>query len=360
MKVCIVTYDEYINIPYIFKYENLLQQYNIEYDIILWDRRNIISNNTVIKNNNYFVFKSKIKKSKLSKIIPFYKWRRYTLNILKTNQYDKIIVLTTLPAILINKFLIMNYTNMFLLDIRDFTYENLKIYKKKVDTLVAKSALTFISSEGFGDWLKISNKICLTHNISNLEKENQITFIEMKKRNYVIGFVGGIRYYEENCKIINVFKNKPNIKLLYVGKTHEGITLEEYCIKNNINNVVFKPAFENKEKPAIYEGIDIINSVYGSNSQVVKTALPNKLYDCILFKKPIMVSNNTFLSNIVNKYHLGFCVDIEKDNIYQKLLKYIENFDYKLFLEGCSDFKDKVVEEEKQAEVRLKEFLDWI
>lgn len=359
MKICIITYDEYINIPYIQKYENIMEKYNIDYDIILWDRRNLLSCNPIM-NNNYFIFKSKVKKSKISKIIPFYKWKLFTLNILKTNKYDKIIILTTLPAILINKYLVKKYTNKFLLDIRDFTYENFKLYKKNVDKLVEKSALTFISSEGFRDWLKISSKINLTHNISNIDKEKDISFIDLNTTEIIIGFVGGIRYYVENCKIINTFKNVPSIKLVYIGKTHEGIKLEKYCLDNKINNVIFKPAFQNNEKPAIYESIDIINSVYGSKNQIVKTALPNKLYDCIVFKKPIMVSDNTYLSEIVKKYHLGFCIDVDNDNIYQKLLNYIEDFNYKLFLKGCSDFKDKVLKEEKQAEVKLKEFLDRI
>jgi hypothetical protein len=356
MKVCIVTYDEYINIPYILKYEHLLKQYNIEYDVILWDRRNVLANDSMPK--NYYVFKSEIKKSKVSKIVPFYKWKRFTLNILKTINYDKIIVLTTLPAIIISGFLLNKYPNMFLLDIRDFTYENIKLYKKWVDKLISKSALTFISSEGFKSWLSDSNKVYLTHNISNIEKEEENTQLKLNKSNLVIGFVGGIRYYTENCKIINNLKNKSNIQLLYVGKTHTGIELEKFCKKNVIGNVSFKPAYQNEDKPSIYKNIDFINSIYGSKSQVVKTALPNKLYDCILFKKPIIVSSGTFLAKVVNEYNLGFDIDINKEDLYVKLISYIEAFDDQLFLEGCNTFKSKVLQEDKHAEDKFLEFIE--
>lgn len=356
MKVCIVTYDEYINIPYILKYERLLQQYKIEYDIILWDRRDVLAKDITPK--NHFVFKNKIKKSKVSKIIPFYKWKRFTLKVLKSFNYDKVIVLTTLPAIIISKFLLDKYPDMFLLDIRDFTYENFNPYKRRVDKLIFKSALTFISSEGFKSWLSDSNKVYLTHNISNIEKEEQTTKLRLNKTNIVIGFVGGIRYYTENCKIINNLKNKSNIQLLYVGKTHTGIELEKYCQINLIHNVSFKPAYQNEEKPFIYKGIDFINSIYGSKSQVVKTALPNKLYDCILFKKPIIVSSGTYLAKIVNKYNLGFDVDIDKDNLYVKLLNFVEAFDDQLFLEGCNALKNKVLREEKYAEEKFIEFIE--
>ena len=146
--------------------------------------------------------------------------------------------------------------------------------------------------------------------------------------------------------------------MLYVGKTHAGIELENYCEKNNIYNVSFKPAYQNIEKPFIYEDIDFINSIYGSDNQIVKTALPNKLYDCILFKKPIIVSSNTYLSKIVNEYNLGFDVNLDKDNLYEKLLNYVEVFDDQLFLEGCNALKNKVLQEEKYAEEKFIEFIE--
>ena len=49
---------------------------------------------------------------------------------------------------------------------------------------------------------------------------------------------------------------------------------------------MFKGEFKNEDKPEIYREIDFINAIYGNKSLEVTTALPNRLYDGILFKKP--------------------------------------------------------------------------
>ena len=78
--------------------------------------------------------------------------------------------------------------------------------------------------------------------------------------------------------------------------------LEGYCKRNNIKNVVFKGEFKNEDKPEIYREIDFINAIYGNKSLEVTTALPNRLYDGILFKKPIIASKGTYLGEVIKKY----------------------------------------------------------
>lgn len=350
-RICIVTYDEYINIPYIQKYECILRNNQIEYDIILWDRRN----ETVEKNENHYVFKYKTQKSKLSKLIPFFKWRKFALKVLKSRNYDKIIVLTTIPAVLISTYLLSG--KKYLLDIRDYTYEYIPFFKGIEDKLIFNSALTTISSKGFFEWIKAADNVKVTHNISNIDKETEPHFTWNKQKVIRIGFIGGIRYEYENKRIIDQLKNNLKVELHYIGKTHPGIRLREYCKVQNIENVYFGEAYMNKDKPLIYQSIDIINAVYGSATKVVTTALPNKLYDCILFKKPIIVSSGTYLANVVEKYHIGFSIDIEKDDIWKSLNEYINLFNEDEFLEGCEKLKRLVIKEEEDVNLAIKQFI---
>lgn len=355
MRICIVTYDEYANIPYICKYETLLKKYNINYDIVLWNRTN--QGNKKAKHvNNIYEFSSETRKSKLSKVVPFIKWRRFLLKILRKNRYDKLIIVTTIPGVLISKYLFKNYRDKYLFDIRDYTYEGFNLYKNVVDKLVEYSSITSISSEGFMQWLKPNSKVVLNHNISNESTETSKICSLKNIKKLTIGFVGGIRYFNENIAIINSLKNNDKFVVSYIGKVHPGNDLQEYCSENNINNVLFGQRFKNEEKPIIYKNIDIINAVYGSNSLEVKTALPNKLYDCIIFKKPIIVSKGTYLEKIVKKYKLGFSVDIKKDNILDEINTYIDNFNENVFLEGCNKYLNKVMQEENNFINRVEEF----
>jgi len=353
VKIAIVTYDEYINIPYIQKYEKLIINSGHTYDVILWDRRGICNNYP----DNHLLFGAKVNKSKSSKIIPFFKWRKFTLNILQRGQYDKLIILTTMPAVLIFDFLIKHYAGRFFFDFRDFTYENFWIYKQIVKKIVEKSAYTSISSQAFNRFLPKTTKILVTHNLSNSEAVEEHVSIDLASDKIIIGFVGGIRYYAENCKLLMKLKNKSHFKLSYVGKSHPGCDLQAFCKQNGIHNVSFSPEFDNSQKPDIYRRIDLINSIYGNKTNEVSLALPNKLYDCILFKKPIIVSNNTYLANLVEKYCLGLIVDIDYDDIEKKIENYLSAFDAQQFENGCREYLELVRKEEDLVAKGIVDFL---
>ena len=38
----------------------------------------------------------------------------------------------------------------------------------------------------------------------------------------------------------------------------------------------------------------------------VQSALPNRLYDALIFKKPIITTEGTYLTEVVEKYGIGF------------------------------------------------------
>ncbi len=355
MKLLIISHEEYIGIPYIQKYEEIMNKNSIQYDIILWDRRNTISQ----PKENWLVFKAKNYKHKILKIIPFLKWRRFVLRQLKAGNYDKLIVVTTIPGILLYDIILKKYKGNFLFDYRDSTYEKIPVYRFMVEKLIDNSNITTFSSNAFFGLFKIklNGKVHVTHNISNIDncvlKASDLT----EKMSINIGFVGSVRYYEINKRLIEQFANSKKYKFSFIGKQHHGNTLVKFCIKNDIKNVEFKPEFYNEQKPEIYKDIDIINSVYGDRSSEVKLALPNKLYDCLIYKKPIIVSSNTYLAEVVNEYNLGKSVDLETDNIKDIIDEYIENFNNIEFSNSCEKLKKIVIEEETETLKHIEKYI---
>ncbi len=353
MKVCLVSYDEYRNIPYIQKYERMLSEHGVAYDIILWNR----SGETAQAPRNHFVFESRVQKSRRSKLIPFLKWRHFALRILRRNRYDKLVVLTTLPAVLLGGYLLRNYRNRYLLDIRDFTYENVGFYKKRVHRLVEAARMTSISSRGFLRWLQEGDKLYVTHNITNEAEAYPPPQPRFGKGPYTIGYVGGVRYYEANIKLVRQLANHSRYALQYIGKTYPQCDLRPYCREHHIDNVTFCPAFRNEEKPQLYSKIDLIHSLYGAGNQEVATLLPNRLYDCVLFQRPILVSKRTYLAEIVEQYHLGLALDLDQDDVPAALDAYISGFDEAAFTQGCADFLLQVAKDEKIVNAHILDFL---
>ena len=169
MKACIVAYDEYINIPYVKDYESLLNANHIEYEFILWNRSGDTTANHT--NNLAHVFNRHTGKSKISKLFPFLLWSKFARKVLKDNSYDFLIICTTIPAILLFDVLVKKYKKRFLLDIRDFTYENIRLYRFMEKRLIQVAWMTAVSSKGFLNWLPVnSNPYILTHNITNTKE----------------------------------------------------------------------------------------------------------------------------------------------------------------------------------------------
>lgn len=351
MRYLIISYDDYFNTPYIRFYEEALQKQGHTYDIVLWKRS---GHSAGLPNG--FEFAGKDYPSKLGKLLPFLRWRKFALNILKQNHYDRLIILTTMPGVLLADQLLGKYWGKYWFDIRDFTYENVSFYKKKVAQLVHGSWATSISSPAFRTFLPESPRICQTHNISNEDAAIDHCNLDVTHRPMKIGFVGGIQFRAQNELLLRQFANHPGFVLKYAGKPHLGCDLQPFCQEHGIQNAEFLPAFTNDQKPDIYRDIQLINSVYGCDNPVVKLLLPNRLYDCVLFKKPILVSKGTYLAEVVAQYNLGIAVDPATDDVPQEIERYLRNFDHQAFDAGCAAFLAAVAREKAAYDEALEQF----
>lgn len=355
MKVGIVSLVDKDGMPYLKYYEDILKDNKIDYQSIFWDRFN---EGEIEKDNNEYTIHMKCLpgEKKLKKIIPMFKYKKILETIIKKEKYSHLIVLTTFTGILLYKTLLNNYANKYIFDIRDYSYEKYNIYKKMVNKLISESFFTSISSLGFMKFLNdYNNKIIVCHNIVKFNEK--IVNNNLNKQQITIGYVGGVRYYNANCKLIKALANSKKYKLLYVGKINEDCDLIGYCKDNNIKNVEFRGKYKNKDKIKFYTTIDLINSVYGNDSLEVSTLLPNRLYDAIILRKPIIVSKGTYLSEIVEKYNLGLSVSFD-DNISKKIEKYIINFDQVKFNNACSKFLKKAEKEQKYFINNIQRFVE--
>lgn len=354
MRILLVASYTINMMPYVSTYTYILNKLGINYDVIQWDR---FKNHKLIQDGNIYTFGEicYLGGSKINKIIPYINFRENIVHLIKKNNYNKIIVFNTLPAIFIVDYLIFKFKNRFVFDYRDYSYEKYGLYKKIVNYIVSSSYATVVSSKGFYRFIHEDNNVFTTHNISNIDCESDI-HINLNKNNICIGFVGLIRYDEENKMLISKLMNSSRYKLLYIGKKYVESSIEEYCLNLSISNVEFMGEFKNEDKPKIYEKIDIINALYGNESFEVTTALPNKLYDCLLFKKPILVSSNTYLAEVVEKYNLGISVD-KDDDILKKLNEYIENFNREVFMSGISSFLEVVKDDMNKNNKMIEDFI---
>lgn len=359
MKVLIVDTVPRERATYLSYYLNACEELNIEYDRFIWDR----SQDGEIEHAGHEIvyhgrgYDGNV--SKLKKLYPLYKYRRALKNAIREGRYTHMILVNTIAPVILVDFIRRNFKDRYIMDIRDYTYEKWSLYKKCVDQLVEDSAFSVISSMGFYRFLNYNSKIIVAHNISNVNDTCKEVTLGKREKN-TIGFVGYVRYKEENLKLIESFKNSNRYQLLYAGGVTEGCNLQEVCRENGVNNVSFLGKFDNEKKGTIYSQIDIINSLYGSFSLEVMTAIPNRYYDALIFKKPIIASKGTFLGELVEEKKIGIAIDVFRDDVIKKVDDYIDRFDKIAFEKSCNEELKRVIAEQYIYTCRIRDFLTGI
>lgn len=206
---------------------------------------------------------------------------------------------------------------------------------------IKKSIVTIITSEGFSDHFRSieSTKMWLIPNkvspyIPNYEYATSRTLNLDKIR---IGFVGAIRYesiYHFTKACVDYGRN---IELHLFGIFSDG---DEWSLKvkqlsESAPNVLYHGKFLNpQDLPSIYSQIDLVLCTY-TPSLGVKYAEPNKLYEAIYFRCPIIVSKNVFLEQKVTRLGIGYAINAMNE---ESIIAFLDNIDcigYKERIEAC-------------------------
>lgn len=353
-KILIVDTVPYERAPYIKNYEEVFNKKYIEYDLFLWNR---LGDSKFVHKDNQYIFNIECPfgRNKLKKIYPMFMYQKKLREIIRQNKYTHLVLIDSLAPIMISDLILKEYRKRYILDIRDYTYEKYTIYKNRLMQLARSSFFTCISSKGFMRFLDKYDYV-VSHNISN-ENNFEERYKNIKNKKTInIGFVGSVRYFNENSTLIKKLRDT-RLKIQYSGTVNPDCPLEQYCKDNGFSNVLFTGSFTNSDKPEIYKNIDIINSIYGTFSLEVTTALPNRLYDALLFKKPILASKGTYLGEIVDKYGIGLSVDVLNENIQEILFEYIDNIDEEKLNFNFDNLLGVVVNEQKEYIEKIHQFV---
>jgi len=325
-KICVVLPCNIYTAPYYGRYLKIFNECNVGHDLIIWNRDQIDEDTTgqVISFNKKDVANSGDKK----KIFKYFEFALFVKRKLEENKYDKVIFLSTSAATvaLLSIFLKKNYKCKYWIDIRDYSFEWFKPYKFALSIAINNSYKSSISSEGFKRFLPDYDYI-VTHNIDfpNIDLVKKSREKRCGETPIRISFIGNVRYFEENKKLLNLFKNDERFILQYYGTQSE--KLKEYSENNNINNVDFHGRFTPNKTSEFYLNTHIINNVYGNGSMELTTALSNKLYFAASLHMPILVSPKTFMEEVTLKYGFGFSVDLEDSEITDKLYDWYKKID---------------------------------
>lgn len=237
-------------------------------------------------------------------------------------------------------------------DLHDLIINNskniIKIITRKMLYFIEKQACKYIkilsiTSEKYYDvyFSKFipKEKVVFMPNIPNLNYFKN--YKKQKHEKFTIGFIGIVRYKDQMKMLIEAAK-KTEINVLFAGFSQDSDIMKMANEREYVE--YYGPYNYNNDIANLYSKCDCIYSVYDVKLNNVKYALPNKLYESIYCELPIIVSKDTYLSEVVQK--LGVGISIRSDSI-QELVYAINNLRddkslYNKIVSNCKNEKKNI------------------
>lgn len=245
----------------------------------------------------------------LKKAFAYLSFVPYAKRILNKNQYDFIIVWNDLAIFMFADYLRRKYKGKYCVNIRDNMFYDSVVFRRRYEKCFLSSAFNTISSKGYLDFLPRKPEYLQIHSL-NLSALREMTVHDRMREEgepIRIGFIGYVRFFERNKKLLDAFKNDDRFELHYYGKGAE--VLEQYAKENGIENTRFHGGFPVSETAHYLEQIDVINNLYGNETLNLRKAISIKFYHALYARIPILVCPDTYVGSLAKELGIGFEVD---------------------------------------------------
>lgn len=339
MKIALIGPSNLLYMPYVNNYTKILNDIEIEYDIINWDRFNIKNENVAYqyKDNKY---------GHQRNLLDYYKFSRFVTRILKKGKYKKVIIFGIQLTFLLKNILIKDYSNEYIIDIRD---RNKIIKFFNISKIINHSIATVLSSQGYKSWLPDSNKYITNHNtqIDTLDDLKNKNGVVRNNKKISLSFIGAVRDYKVNIKLIDSLKNSSNINLFFHGEGPANEMLLEYIKTHKVENAYVTGRYKGYQEDALYESSDLINVLRYNEGINNRTALPNRLYKSVIYGKLLVALPGTYLSKLISEYELGLVLNA-LENVEQQIINYISEFDKNKYEKKRRVFMKRIITENKE------------
>lgn len=325
--------------PYIFFYTRILDDIGISYELIYPNRSNLVdefsSETHILSWNN-----------KKNTAVAYFEYTREVKQVVAKKRYDFLIVLTSNNAVFLARWLKKKYSRRYILDIRDYTHENILIYYILEKMAVNNSLLNIISSKRFKEFLPPGDYLTC-HNISKVDiiRPPRIT----RNKVITIGYIGKGNYLEQCISICKKICNDNRFRFVFYGLDSVPENMSQFA---NNENIEFKGVFEPKEKEAIILGCDILFNAYGNGTPLLDCALSNKLYDALVYGKPILTSPGTYMSEIAGPF--AFDSNVNDESFLNDLYSWYQDLNEDKLLEFAQHQLFEILKESQYTENCIK------
>jgi len=350
MKIAILT-NSRKNGPHIQIYVDLLRKIGVEPDIIYWD------SDAPAEEFN-FPMKRDYNGSSLSRLMPYVKYAGFVKKVVKRHQYDKLIVNSPAVGLFIPFFLKSNYKGKYIFDYRDLSIEQIPLFKPLMKMVLQNAYANVISSPAFSGYLPKGFDYIISHNFNiELAREALGSRIEKPQDDKLkILTIGSIRK-DANFEVLDSVGNAPDIELAFIGKSGNGSAelLEAHAKEKGYRNIVFKGLYRKEEEGDIYKQFNFVNIFYPRIPSHI-TALSNRFYNSLIFRRPMIVTKGGIQGNLVEKYGVGLAID-NCEGLPERLRLYYSNLDFDAYQERCDNLLKEIIKDYEKFSECVQSFL---
>lgn len=190
-----------------------------------------------------------------------------------------------------------------------FSYKKWTKYEKKV-LAQADSAIVVVDEmkERILPYVSEKNKIYVVSNTIDLNEANKITATN-NTDNIILFYSGSVTYHRGLQNVImglkKIYNTNPKVKLWIVGDGSYLNTLKKLAIKNGVNQIISffgRLPHEKLLEKMMSSDVGLIPHIKSGQTD---NSSPNKLFDYMFGKKPIIASNCNSIKRIIESEECG-------------------------------------------------------
>ena len=197
----------------------------------------------------------------------------------------------------------------------------IRIFEGKI---IQKSDATIICSEARRQQISpaIPKRLIVIHNSPNNTCKNEDVKVRASSDIYKIVYVGLLDETRCLSKIAKVISERDDVELHIGGLGPLEEHLKEMSSKHK--NIIFYGSMEYKKVLELESRCDIMFATYDPSIPNHKYAAPNKFYEALMLKKPLIMIKNTGMDQYVTQFDLGVVIDGNKSSFRENFNKAID------------------------------------
>lgn len=344
MRIGIIAASNLRYSPYVFFYTSILDgMEGVEYELVFPNRHGI--EDSYAGTAHVLPWNGSV-----PTVLGYMLYAHRVIGVIKKRAFDAVIVLTTNNAVFLGSWLCRHYAGRFMVDIRDYTHENLPPFFYLEKKVLSASPLNVISSDRFRRFLP-EGEYWVCHNLPrDLSPRTAAKGSFGDKDSITIGYLG-TGGYMDNCRALAQLVAKDSrFRLHLYGPEVLKTQLPEELYEQSQGRIRYCGSFTPDQKEGVLRSVDVLFNVYG-NGILLDYALSNKLYDALCFRKVILTSPNTYMTDFAGP--LAYPMDLTQCVDLQGLHSFMEQLDMPLLERYCDDTLKRIVEEQETTKERI-------